>query len=612
MHACFERGIPESGGFGELFAGFNCELEVHQDDLFGMVDNPKDGVSEVRFIDGSDDVSLFQDYVDALWIERLGQPLHAIPFAILEPLKVRIITMGQAAEYYRTIELQKFMHSNLKRHPVFQYIGHPIDDDSWVQAFGQREDLREGDYYVSGDYKAATDNLRRDLSLFCWQMIAESALCWWQGRTEALSQTPYYLLGRKALGFHSLHYGKRGDEECVDQSWGQLMGSPMSFPILCIVNAAATLVSLNQHLTPKIPMRVNGDDIAFIASMDQYAVWQYVTKVCGLEFSLGKNYVSKDFLIMNSELRRPPKVASDRFVRSKVLDHRIFDIETGEWTDVFVIRLDQRPWKLEGFLNQSILYGTEKKGVNAGQTKTIFWTELESLSHEAIRAIPPGQQEKLMIEFFKGNDKVIREIPSGCNLYIPKSLGGVGMAIPAGRTLKEMLDKHSKPEESERSLRIAAYLACDHRRRLGPDRPAVPKELFGELKSAFKEILGISDKQVPRMLRPKPLRREHHVMLGGTTFLGYLLRYLAGNEFLDSGQVPDSTVGAGASYARINGILRRQYRNWTGGALHCSLSPMTVDKVSGYQEHLELQSYIEFVSEKSSIRSIDRDRFDVV
>jgi len=604
LRASFENGMGNAGALGKLFSGFLTYDDIHHDQLFGMVDNPKDGVSEVRFIDGTDEVEAFQAYVDSLWIQNLAHPLDASPVGILEPLKVRIITKGGAAEYYRAIELQKFMHSNLKRHPVFQYIGHPIDDQSWVQAFGLRKELKEDEFYVSGDYKAATDNLRRDLSLFCWQMIAESGLISWHGRVELLSNTPYYLLGRKCLGFHRLHYGKGRNEEVVDQSWGQLMGSPMSFPILCIVNAAASLVSLGQHLAPGTRMRVNGDDIGFIANEESYATWKYVTKVCGLEFSLGKNYTSRDFLIMNSELRRPPKEASNDMIVTEVLVDRTFDPETAEWTEHHTRKLVRRPWKLEGFLNQSILYGTVKKGLDAGQKKVIHWTDLESLSHEALRGIPSGQQEKVLKTFLMAQLKVVKSLPTGCNLYIPKSLGGAGCAIPQGCTLCEMLEKHSSPEEAERSLKIAAYLACNNRARLGPNRPTVSKPLFGEVKSAFKEILSVSDRQVPRMLRPKPLRREQHVMLGGTTFLGYLLRALGGRQVY-GGQEPESSMGQNDAWERESFQLRRQYKRWTGDALHCSLTPMSIEKVSGYQEHLELRSYIEFLSEKPNQRGID-------
>jgi hypothetical protein len=611
LHACFENSMARGGGLGKLLKAYHPIMSIHVDGLYGMVDNPKDGVAEVRFIDGAEDVEHFQGYVDSVWIGDLGNLLNTRPVGILEPLKVRIITKGQAAEYYRAIELQKYMHSNLKRHPVFQYIGHPIDDDSWVAAFGQRGDLKEGEFYVSGDYQSATDNLRSELGLFTWQIIAESTLIFWQGRICMLSETPYYLLGRKCIAFHRLFYGKGRNEISVEQSWGQLMGSPMSFPILCIINAAASLVAMDEHLHKCTRMRVNGDDIGFIANESTYATWKYTTQVCGLEFSLGKNYISRDFLIMNSELRRP----TDGMIHTEKVVGQIFDPDTELWYEKVVDEEKPRPWKLEGFLNQSILYGTVKKGLQAGQKKDLIWTDLESLSHEALRGIPEKQQLRVHRTFIKAQKPVIETVPFGCNLYIPRSLGGAGVVIPAGRTIAEMQGQRSEAD-LETSRRFAAYLACNNRARL--QRPSPRKALFGDIRTAFKEILSISDRQVPRMLRPKPLRREQHVMLGGTCFLGYLIRSLAGKE-IDGGQVPDSAVGGTTTVYGMGvpivstsdttkivvGELNNAYRKWLSPSLHCSLTPMGWDSVSGYQEHLELVSYIEFLSEKPASRFID-------
>jgi len=48
-------------------------------------------------------------------------------------------------------------------------------------------------------------------------------------------------------------------------------------------------------------MRVNGDDVLFPASEDEYAQWKVSTSCVGLKFSLGKNYYSRDLALINSE-----------------------------------------------------------------------------------------------------------------------------------------------------------------------------------------------------------------------------------------------------------------------------------------------------------------------
>jgi len=50
-------------------------------------------------------------------------------------------------------------------------------------------------------------------------------------------------------------------------------------------------------------MLVNGDDILFRAiNKAHYELWKKITKVCGLKFSIGKNYTSKKILVINSEM----------------------------------------------------------------------------------------------------------------------------------------------------------------------------------------------------------------------------------------------------------------------------------------------------------------------
>jgi len=86
------------------------------------------------------------------------------------------------------------------------------------------------------------------------------------------------------------------------------MGSPTSFPVLCLVNVAATLVSFNRAYGKKValsdlPVCINGDDVLFWSrNQKHYEIWKQITGECGLKFSLGKNYTSRDFCVINSEL----------------------------------------------------------------------------------------------------------------------------------------------------------------------------------------------------------------------------------------------------------------------------------------------------------------------
>jgi hypothetical protein len=601
LRACFENKLPNGGGFGELLGHFSLPRCCHVDSLYGMSYSPVLGVRELRFVDGSIDVEEFQNYVDLTWADRIMDPLDATPCPILEPLKVRMITKGQAAEYYRTIELQKFMHSRLKRHPVFEYIGHPIDDLSWSQCFGTREDLSPGEFFVSGDYKGATDNLRRELSEHAWSMICQYASCEYKGRVRLLVETPYYFLGLKALTHHRLHY-PNGD--VVAQTWGQLMGSPMSFPILCIVNAAASLVSQYQTFSAGVRMKVNGDDIGFITDEPGYRTWKSVTAICGLEFSLGKNYTSRDFLLMNSELRRPPRKGS--VSHYKVLGREgCPGDEDHPWRTTIAWEEQPKPWRLEGFVNQAVLYHRVKKGTEAGQQKDVYWTDLESLSHEAIRGIPDKDQWSLLSEFLTAHKPVLKELPHLCNLWFPKSLGGAGCAIPKGKTL-ESLTQDTPTDLLMKERKQAAYLACNpvkRQKRVTRSRP-----ITGKIGASLRDLLSVSNKQLSPTLRFKPLNREQHVLVGSKTMLGYLLRDLAGLEDLGGDLRGESLKGTGVTELHMKEAqyLRNQYSNWLRSALRTSLQPMDLSHIQGYQEHYELYSSIELLVEAPSQRPLDK------
>jgi hypothetical protein len=75
-----------------------------------------------------------------------------------------------------------------------------------------------------------------------------------------------------------------------------MMGHILSFPLLCIINRAASCMAVPRGSF----MRINGDDVIFPATKSVYKRWKAATRVVGLEFSLGKNYYSRDLALVNS------------------------------------------------------------------------------------------------------------------------------------------------------------------------------------------------------------------------------------------------------------------------------------------------------------------------
>lgn len=214
---------------------------------------------------------------------------------IFEPLKIRMITAGD----YRTnglyTQLQKRLWGGLQRFKPFQLTGKVVTRQD-LEEIHDRTDSYKLPFknWVSGDYSAATDNLNRDASL---------------AAIEAISGDPItYRTLRKGLMDTELDFNSCGLSEkrpTYQMKSGQLMGCVFSFPILCIINLATYRAALEAYSgcsfeLEELPVRVNGDDILFKTNNKMQRIWEGLIKKVGFEKSVGKNYVSPNFAIINS------------------------------------------------------------------------------------------------------------------------------------------------------------------------------------------------------------------------------------------------------------------------------------------------------------------------
>jgi hypothetical protein len=223
--------------------------------------------------------------------------VKAIAIPIPEPLKVRVITKGNELPYYEAQSLQKLLTRKMKEGPLadcFPSQRGPLDISDINRKF------KGYSYYLSGDYKGATDTLRRDVSEHCINAILSEL-----DLPEFAVGSPMGDLMRRCLTEHTIEYLDDDGHvvRTIKQQTGQLMGSFLSFPVLCIINLAINWYYMDpfqDHEPWNLPLYVNGDDV-LAASNEPFPNWEETVGLVGFKKSLGKNYVSDHMFCINSE-----------------------------------------------------------------------------------------------------------------------------------------------------------------------------------------------------------------------------------------------------------------------------------------------------------------------
>jgi hypothetical protein len=153
---------------------------------------------------------------------------------------------------------------------------------------------------VSGDYESASDNLNIHLSEHILDCLR---------RNSTSVPNEVWIEARKALR------ADFGDQNV--QQRGQLMGSLLSFPLLCITNYLA----LRFFVKRRVPLRINGDDIVFRCRPSEYEAWAAGVVSWGLTLSKGKTLVSPTLFSLNSAFFHPTedRVEFFPFLRSSCI-----------------------------------------------------------------------------------------------------------------------------------------------------------------------------------------------------------------------------------------------------------------------------------------------------
>jgi hypothetical protein len=342
---------------------------------------------------------------------------------LLEALKIRVISKGPPKTYYALNSLQKKMHSVLRKKRCFQLIGKP--DDAWVVQDLMGTTLEGPEAYLSGDYSAATDNFR---------VVMSNAISDELAVVLELSPLEAGLL-RKAL---TEHIFKVNDEE-LDQKSGQLMGSIVSFPVLCLGNFAVSRWALEVATGKRVtmndaPIGVNGDDLIMRGPKDTMRkAWAHIAGFAGLEESIGKTFLSRKFLNINSRtyIRTPP--TPTEFVSS---------------TKGTIIR--DSVFQKTGFANFGILMG-KKRSMDTEKAQMLDQTSKQwnasAISHALVNDAPEFLRKKLFGMWITMNKEELKAtlLP----WFIPEWLGGLGLPEEYG-------------ENSESDLKVAKKIVMNY------------------------------------------------------------------------------------------------------------------------------------------------------
>ena len=362
--ATVQSGRSECGMMGYVKNNYTCERE-----LYGMA----------NFGPNCPIIPIYRDYnPDDTFVElkeRLRRVFHPEPWilgrppvfnsrpsarvhAVLEPFKVRPITAGSADLYQFARILQTNIWGTLKKNPVFRLTGERVSPLVFQGLLGTY--VPSCDLWVAGDYDAASDGINPEFSAFVQEQIglnlglSNEEFYWYLlsqlGHdldyscvldNETLSSLPEF---QREIPFSALDF----DEQCIrikhwseegglpdehpnlhthlvpsrflQQKWGQLMGSPSSFPVLCLINCCAFSAAveeyelLNPYTTDERIIRtfdngligrntdrldylhkmygllINGDDIIFHGPQQLIDLWTLYERKVGLKPSVGKNF----------------------------------------------------------------------------------------------------------------------------------------------------------------------------------------------------------------------------------------------------------------------------------------------------------------------------------
>jgi len=442
-----------------------------------IVSASREGFRQVPLIDESRLLQQYKNLYDIALLAAETESPETKLVGLAEALKVRVISKGPAFHYFVLKPLQKFLWSNMKKHKMFRFIGKTVSAEDVQDIIGKK--LAADEYFLSVDYSDATNQIRSWASeIVIDELCTVLKLDEFERKLffESMTQHIMYPPEIKKKDRHELDLEGLGDAP-LPQMNGQLMGSIVSFPILCLINA--TILRWTQEVTYDQVMKldncnctVNGDDGLLKTTKLGKEVWEKLSPYMGLAPSLGKVFFSKNFLDINSTnftyspegyeciLNEKgvldlypilePVVVTDspvdyycKLISKKTHEPYMQHITVPFSVKESEIRRLQGPKLLTGwtckilhfratpFINAGLLFGVPRSQVKvSSKDDSSKEKSFGSVCRELISKSPEFTRTRVMRKFQSVNKAFLENAKKlGIPWYVPEDYGGLGLPI---------------------------------------------------------------------------------------------------------------------------------------------------------------------------------------
>jgi len=228
-------------------------------------------------------------------VELLDRTLGLVPYETVS-CDAQLMVVQSAG---KPRPLTKFRSSDLTLRPLHKSLYEHLSrttrwlcrGDPTAEKLKRAGFVKGGGVLVSGDYRSATDNLSLEVAELILDVILENTV-----------SVPHSVKEHARLILRPILWNVEHGLE-FEVSRGQMMGSYLSFPLLCLQNFLSFDFARVGAGLDRCPLMINGDDILFQVSDETFPrAWMGVVKTLGLEVEETKTSVSAEFGTLNSTL----------------------------------------------------------------------------------------------------------------------------------------------------------------------------------------------------------------------------------------------------------------------------------------------------------------------